>query len=602
MTEKQFHPDDLTDLRRLAEASIRAGEALPEEPLSSADMKRLIHELRVHQIELEMQNEELRRTQNELEASRTRYFDLYDLAPVGHFTLSEHGIILEANLTAATLLGVARGNLLKQPLSHFTLSQDQDIYHKHRRQLFATHSPQVCELRMVREDSATFWVRLEATAPQDNENGTPVYRAVVSDITVQKRAEQSLKQQSESLQQANQRLEVASNKAEVASRSKSEFLANMSHEIRSPMTAILGFADILIEDNWGRSCVEHLQTIKRNGEHLMALINDILDLSKIEAGKCTIDPQKCSPSHIANEAITLMKVRADAKGLPLTLEVQGDLPERITTDPIRLRQILINLIGNSIKFTDVGGVRVVIRFDTNLDDESKLAFDVIDTGIGMSEEQMSLLFRPFSQVDGSASRRFGGTGLGLAISKRLAEMLGGDVVVRSSPGQGSTFSLSIATGNLDSVITDEPSNAATTREAVGNAQERLACRILLAEDGPDNQRLIAFLLRKAGAEVELAENGQIALNLALTARQAGTPFDMILMDMQMPVMDGYEATQSLRSAGYKEPIIALTAHAMTEDRQRCMDAGCDDYITKPIDPKKLIGLLEPWVAMEPSPV
>ena len=201
---------------------------------------------------------------------------------------------------------------------------------------------------------------------------------------------------------------------------------------------------------------------------------------------------------------------------------------------------------------------------------------------------MGLLFRPFSQVDGSASRRFGGTGLGLAISKRMAEMLGGDIVVRSSPGQGSTFSLSIATGQLDGLaMTHEPSKAVAAREPVANAQQKLDCRILLAEDGPDNQRLIAFLLRKAGAEVELAENGQIALDLALAAQQAGSPFDMILMDMQMPVMDGYEATQKLRSAGYKGPIIALTAHAMTGDRQKCIDAGCDDYITKPIDPKKL---------------
>jgi len=216
---------------------------------------------------------------------------------------------------------------------------------------------------------------------------------------------------------------------------------------------------------------------------------------------------------------------------------------------------------------------------------------------------LRLLFRPFSQVDGSASRRFSGTGLGLAISKRLAEMLGGDVVVRSSPGQGSTFSLSIATGKLDgTAMTPEPSKPLSSSEPVVNAHPNLACSILLAEDGPDNQRLIAFLLRKAGAEVELAENGQIALDLALAAQRAGSPFDVILMDMQMPVMDGYEATQMRRSAGYTQPIIALTAHAMTGDRQKCVDAGCNDYITKPIDAKKLVGLLQPWTTKERSPV
>jgi len=192
----------------------------------------------------------------------------------------------------------------------------------------------------------------------------------------------------------------------------------------------------------------------------------------------------------------------------------------------------------------------------------------------------------------------------LAISKRMAGILGGDIVVSSSPGQGSTFSLSIATGNLDSVITQETSKAVITSGPVSNVQHALTCRILLAEDGPDNQRLIGFLLRKAGAKVEVAENGQIALDLALAARQAGSPFDIILMDMQMPVMDGYEATQNLRRTGYRGPIIALTAHAMTEDRQKCIDAGCDGYMTKPIDPKKLIGEIETWVAaaaMAPEP-
>ena len=439
---------------------------------------------------------------------------------------------------------------------------------------------------ILRKDKSVFYA--DITGHRIDYNGRPCLLALFRDITERRRTEEEFNK--------------AKQAAEAANRAKSEFLANMSHEIRTPMTAILGYADVLLDDAKEKDTIESAQIIKRNGNHLLDLINDILDLSKIEAGRCTIDLRKCSPSYLAAEVISLMNVRADAKGLPLTLEVQGDIPEKITTDPLRLRQILVNLIGNSIKFTEIGSVRVFMRLDTMSESGAKLIFEVIDTGIGMSEDQVDMLFRPFSQVDSSARRRFGGTGLGLAISKRLAGLLGGDIAVRSSPGQGSTFSLSIGVGGLGGLkMAQERCRAVAARKPQDNVQ-KLNCRILLAEDGPDNQRLIAFVLRKAGADVEVAENGQIALDLALAAKQSGSPFDVILMDMQMPVMDGYEATQNLRRTGYTEPIVALTAHAMAADREKCIEAGCDDYISKPIDSKKLVGSIEAWVPREPSAV
>ncbi len=278
------------------------------------------------------------------------------------------------------------------------------------------------------------------------------------------------------------------------------------------------------------------------------------------------------------------------------------MPETIQNDPTRLKQILVNLIGNAIKFTETGGVRLVTRF---VDDgaEPNIQFDVVDTGLGMTKEQVGKLFQAFTQADTSTTRKFGGTGLGLMISKRLAEMLGGDITIESKPGEGSTFRVTINTGSLDGVkmIADPLSATIITPDMTATApstdQPALEGRcILLAEDGPDNQRLITHFLKKAGAEVTVKENGKLAADAALAARDEGNPFDVILMDMQMPVMDGYEATGLLRQKGYTAPIIALTAHAMAGDRQKCINAGCDDYATKPIGRKKLIETIRQHLA------
>ncbi|MGD0517214.1 MAG: MASE3 domain-containing protein [Thermoguttaceae bacterium] len=394
-------------------------------------------------------------------------------------------------------------------------------------------------------------------------------------------------------------LAQAKEAAEAASRAKSEFLANMSHEIRTPMTAILGFADILRENPEPQEVHDLAEIIKHNGEHLLHLINDILDLSKIEAGKNDVERMPCSPGQIAADVISMMKTRADAKGLRLNLECKHDIPEIIQTDPTRLRQILVNLVGNAIKFTKAGGVWVVIRPDDKSAHGTSMQFDIIDTGIGLSKEQVESLFQPFSQVDTSMHRQYGGTGLGLAISRRLARILGGDIAVVSVHGKGSTFSLTIATGPLDGVRSIEHApDAAMPHPQDTFADLILDSRILLAEDGTDNQRLIAFMLRKAGADVTVAENGLVAVDFALAAENAGNPFDIILMDMQMPFMDGYEATRRLRTAGLKLPILALTAHAMVEDRRKCVDAGCDGYITKPIEANSFFKIIGSHIARE----
>ncbi len=390
----------------------------------------------------------------------------------------------------------------------------------------------------------------------------------------------------------NGKLEEAKVTADEASRSKSEFLANMSHEIRTPMTAILGFSDVLLGNVEKQENIDAIQTVKRNGEYLLELINDILDLSKIESEKLVVESMKTSVVSVVSDVASLMRVRATVQGLDLVINFETPIPETIDTDPTRLRQILINLVGNAIKFTEHGLVSLNCRM-VKEQERDLLQIDVVDTGIGMSAKAICKLFKPFTQADNSTTRRFGGTGLGLAISKRLAELLGGTISVASDPGEGSTFSVTFEVGNLEGTpMLFSPTEAAMNQRKISSRiNARLACRILLAEDGPDNQRLLTFLLSKSGAEVVVADNGRIAIELALTAVTEGNPFDLILMDMQMPVMDGYTATRKLRNTGYESPIVALTAHAMKGDRDKCLAAGCNDYATKPVDYQVLINTI-----------
>jgi PAS domain S-box-containing protein len=451
-----------------------------------------------------------------------------------------------------------------------------------------------------RRDGTTFPVRIVANCVKLD--GRIFACVCARDISQQKEAEQQSADYAAALESVNLALQEMGDAAEASTRSKSEFLANMSHEIRTPMTAILGFSENLLDADLSEEDRTHaIHTIRRNGEYLLEIINDILDVSKIEAGKLTTERLTVRPADIVADVHELMKVRADEKGLQLATEYIGEIPETIQTDPTRVRQILINLIGNAVKFTETGGVRVVTRLNDTGDTGPLLQFDVIDTGIGMSQEQAARLFNPFTQADESTTRTFGGTGLGLTISKRLAQILGGDVVVAdSAQGAGTRFRATIATGPLEGVAMSEDP-VSTTRQAAKpkptTGGDALNCRILLAEDGEDNQRLISFVLKRAGAEVSVVSDGEQAVDAAMGAlrrRRQTDPdkkFDVILMDMQMPVLDGYEATTKLRQAGYDGPIIALTAHAMTGDREKCLAAGCDEYATKPIDRAKLIATI-----------
>ena len=548
------------------------------------------------------------RQREALRAGEEKYRALVENANDIIYTVSDAGVFTYLSPNWEWLLGYEAGEAEGKSFRLYVHPEDVELCDAFLKTVMDTGLPQSgVEYRVRHKDGHWCWHRSNGSALRDASGRVAGYIGVARDITEQKEAEAAIRQSKEELEQhvvalraANLALEKLHGVAEAANRSKSDFLANMSHEIRTPITAILGYADVLLDECNCPTSRERIAVIKRNGEHLLGLINDILDLSKIEAGKMETQRVRCSPGSLLSEVISLMRVRAEAKGLELQLDGTGSIPETIQTDPLRLRQILVNLVGNAIKFTERGKIRVSANLNRDRSGR-KLAFRVRDTGIGMSAQQIGGLFRPFSQADTSAARRFGGTGLGLAISRRLAQALGGDVEVQSTLAKGSTFTVTIDPGPLDGVRIVSQSSAAPALEepspsTAADTEIALPVRLLLAEDGPDNRRLIVLLLEKAGADITAVEDGQHALEVALAARHAGAPFDLILMDMQMPVMDGYTATQLLRELGYKSPIVALTANAMADDRQKCLDAGCNDYLSKPITRRHLLDMVLKWTA------
>ena len=407
-------------------------------------------------------------------------------------------------------------------------------------------------------------------------------------------------------------LESARHSVEAANRAKGEFLANMSREIHAPMSAILGFAEeLLAEPGWEFAPpVRHnaVRTIRRNGEHLLDFVNDMLDLSKIEAGELRLSPTPTSPLNVVAEVASMMKVRADAKRLALVAKFDGPMPDQMVLDRARMRQILVNLVENAIHSTDRGGVEIVVRMLDRESTQPRICFDVIDTGIGLARDQLETLFQPFRPA-GESTTRPNDARLRLAISKRLAQLMGGDITVANQPNGGAKFSIALNAALDDETNwIDDPARALAEIMRVDRPPSdqptniAIAGRVLLAEDSHDAQRLIGHLLRRAGADLTVVENGQRAYETARLAEAAARPFHVIVMEMQLPVLDGYTATRQLRDSGYRGAIIGLSANATADDRQRCITAGCDDYATRPINRRALLETVAQYcaVAIRPS--
>ena len=830
---KQPYAPESTDLQREA-GSRRASPVGPSALCERQDPGSLMHELKVHQVELEMQNEELRRVNLEAEQQRRRYQNLYDFAPVGYFTLSQRGTILEVNLTGASLLGTQRAALINLSFAGFLDQESGDRFELFRRKIISGGTREQCEVRLNAAGLLTRWLLLECQVnldvdnpeqdirlvtiditsrkqaeellrsseqrfrdyfelgliglaiiapdlgwlhvndylcdlfgyngeellgmtwdeltPPDNREAEKAqfnrmfngetegfaldklfirkdsavipthialkclrhpdgvvdhFVAMVQDITAIKRHEQALqdlnaynrtlleasldplvtidadgtisdvnsatelvtgyerqeligtdfsdyftepeqaregyqrvfkeglvrdypleirhrdgqitavlynatvyhdqsgtvrgvfaaarditerKQAEQKLLEYNRLLTEARQQADAANQAKSEFLANMSHELRTPMNAIIGLGYLALQTDLTSRQRDYLDKITISAEGLLQLLNDLLDLSKIEAGKLDLEEASFDLQPLLERLLSLMGVGAAAKGVRLLLTNDSQTPDYLVGDPLRLEQILLNLIGNAVKFTPTGEVELAVRPLAEDEGRITLEFAVRDTGIGLTPVQVNGIFEAFTQADGSTTRRYGGTGLGLSICRRLVALMGGEIRVESEPGRGSTFTFTARffRGTAPAAEPEPVLDRAAARKVL------TGCRVLVVEDQPINQQVLREILEQVGASVTVATDGREALVAVI--REEGR-FDGVIMDLQMPRMDGYEATLLLRKQWPADrlPIIALSAHARLEEKERCLNAGMNDHLAKPVKPDRLYACLMRWL-------
>lgn len=542
-----------------------------DDPLESfSDVKDLVHELTVYQLELEMQNDELQRTQSELKDSRNAYLQLFDFAPNGYVSLDRNAVVQKANLTAAELLGLPRQFLVGRPLITYISSQDHERFFSMLSRAFEEGSDEDFEITMLCRGRRSRLVKLTfQTLHFLEDEGQAKCLCALEDVT--------------DLRENERNLELSLEMAEQASHAKSEFLANMSHEIRTPISGVMGMLQLIEGEVRGTALAKYADLGIDSCKRLVELVSDILDLSRIEAGKLEFKPELFRLATTMKSIEQVFKVSAEEKGLRMNCRMDPECPETIISDSGRLHQILNNLVGNSLKFTDSGTIEVDVWSLPSLDkNKVRLLFRVSDTGIGVPDEYQSNLFTPFTQVDGGYSRKFQGAGLGLSIVRQLVEMMEGNICINSKVGVGTDIYFTIQAG-LSEAISEEGE-----KKYAGNVPTFKGKKALVAEDDMINSLAVRTYLEKSEFDVRVVENGRQALD-ALKAE----PFDVVLMDVQMPIMDGMSAVQAIRKgeAGQDRadvPVVALTAYAMASEQRKFLKAGMDECMVKPVERAELL--------------
>jgi PAS domain S-box-containing protein len=508
----------------------------------------------------------------------------------------QHQFVL-VNDAMCALSGCSREELLGKLDYDFFPSDQVAVFLEKDEKVFETGKENVNEETIADSQGNNLTAITKKTLYTDN-CGNRFIVGIIRDITERKWAEEELQRTNQQLTQSIVRANELATLAREANAAKSEFLANMSHEIRTPLNGVIGMAELLLDTELNSEQREYVQTINSSGEALLGLINDILDFSKIEARKLELVMQDFNLEEVLKYTTDLLSRNAQEKGLEVTCRVQSTVPMILRGDAGRLRQILANLGGNAVKFSNRGDVQIQVSIEKEAETSILLRFSVIDTGIGIPADRLPALFSPFTQADGSTTRKYGGTGLGLAISKQLAQMMDGDIGAESVEGIGSNFWF---TARFEKTASSARSIASPSLGGLRSAGPVEALpgkvRILLAEDNPVNQRVALAMLRKLGCRTDVVANGRDAVKAL-----KNSSYDLVLMDCQMPVMDGFEATRAIREkeADMKSqavPIVALTASAMQADRERCLQAGMSDFIAKPVQPKELAEVLARWLAL-----